>query len=121
MEKRYAGLKAELKTRPKELTRLDQWLFVAVNTAKSILDNNGKAHLDRIEMLAKCGSTRELQYEFDRIQGEFGREGFSRRHSPVYQYLCSLTAQFPDQRLSEGDRELILQYAAFGSYLLYEL
>ena len=35
----YIDIKTILEMRPKELTNLDQWLFVVVNTAKSIIDN----------------------------------------------------------------------------------
>ena len=33
----YTGIKEKLKAKPKKLTDLDQWLFVVVNTAKSII------------------------------------------------------------------------------------
>ena len=121
MEELYAKIKADLKARPKELTSLDQWLFVVVNTAKSIIGNTCKDSLDMVEKLANCDSSSQMQYEFDRIQGKFGREGFSQRYSPNYLYLCSLTANFPNQMLSDRDRKLIKQYSAFKTYLLYEL
>ena len=121
MEELYAKMKAELKARPKELTSLDQWLFVVVNAAKSIIDNTCKERLDMVKKFADCGSTSQIQYKFDRIQGEFGREGFSQRYSPNYLYLCSLVANFPNQALSSKDQELILQYGVFKTYLLYEL
>ena len=38
----YIDIKTILEMRPKELTNLDQWLFVVVNTAKSIIDNTSK-------------------------------------------------------------------------------
>lgn len=38
----YIKIKAVLKHKPKGLSNLDQWLFVAVNTAKSIIDNTSK-------------------------------------------------------------------------------
>ena len=121
MEELYAKMKTELKDRPKELTSLDQWLFVVVNTAKSIIDNTSKDRLDEVERLADCDSTSQIQYEFDQIQGKFGREGFSQRYSPNYLYLCSLVANFPNQTLTGKDRELIIQYGTVGTYLLYEL
>lgn len=121
MEELYAKMKTELKARPKELTNLNQWLFVVVNTAKSIIDNTSKDCLDMVEKLADCDSTSQIQYEFDRIQGKFGREGFSQRYSPNYLYLCSLVANFPNQTLSSKDRELIIRYGMFKTYLLYEL
>ena len=121
MEKLYVKMKTELKTRPMELTSLDQWLFVVVNTAKSIIDNTDKDGLNMVEKLSDCDSTSQIQYEFDKIQGKFGREGFSQRYSPNYIYLCSLVANFPDKTLSSKEQELIIQYGMFKNYLLYEL
>ena len=117
----YIKIKAVLKHKPKELSNLDQWLFVAVNTAKSIIDNTSKSNLGDVMKLSECNSTTQIQHEFDIIQGKFGREGFSQRHSPVYIYLCSLVANYPNQELSNEDRELIKQYNAVETYLLYEI
>ena len=113
--------KTTLRNKPKELSSLDQWLFVAVNTAKSIIDNASKSNLGDVMKLSECNSTSQLQYEFDVIQGKFGREGFSQRYSPAYLYLCSLVANFPEQELSNMDKELIRQYSTFETYLLYEI
>ncbi|MDE5583562.1 MAG: hypothetical protein K2J08_07650 [Ruminococcus sp.] len=121
MEELYAGMKTELKTRPKKLTSLDKWLFVVVNTAKSIIDNTSKDHLNIVDNLADCDSTSQIQYEFDKIQGRFGREGFSQRYSPDYIYLCSLVADFPNQTISVKEQKLIIQYSTLKNYLLYEL
>jgi len=41
----YVNIKAELKAKPQKLTNLHQWLFVAVNTAKSIIDNTSKSNI----------------------------------------------------------------------------
>ena len=71
--------------------------------------------------LSERNSTSQIQHEFDIIQGKFGREGFSQRYSPVYLYLCSLVANFPDQELSDKDQELIRKYSIFKTYLLYEI
>ena len=117
----YVNIKAELKAKPKKLTNLDQWLFVAVNTAKSIIDNTSKNNLNNVVRLSDCNSTSQIQHEFDIIQGIFGREGFSQRYSPVYLYLCSLVANFPNQELSNKDKELIRQYCTVETYLLYEI
>ncbi len=117
----YIKIKAVLKHKPKGLSNLDQWLFVAVNTAKSIIDNTSKNNLGDVMKLSECNSTSQIQHEFDIIQGKFGREGFSKRYSPVYLYLCSLVANFPDQELSDKDKELIRQYSIIETYLLYEI
>ena len=117
----YCIVKTALKNRPKELSNLDQWLFVTVNTAKSIIDNTSKNNLDNVVKLYDCNSTSQIQHEFDIIQGKFGREGFSQRYSPVYIYLCSLMANFPNQELSNKDKELIMQYSTVETYLLYEI
>ena len=117
----YTSIKEKLKAKPKKLTDLDQWLFVVVNTAKSIIDNTSKNNLDNVVQLFDCNSTSQIQHEFDIIQGKFGREGFSQRYSPVYIYLCSLMANFPTQELSNKDKELIMQYSTVETYLLYEI
>ena len=117
----YIKIKAVLKHKPKELSNLDQWLFVAVNTAKSIIDNTSKNNLGDVMKLSECKSTSQIQHEFDIIQGKFGREGFTQRYSPVYIYLCSLMANFPNQELSNKDKELIMQYSTVETYLLYEI
>lgn len=117
----YVALKAELKAKPPKLTNLDQWLFVTVNTAKSIIDNTSKRNLGDVLKLCACERTGQLQHAFDIIQGKFGRDGFSQRYSPAYLYLCSLVANFPDQELSDRDKELIRQYSAVDTYLLYEI
>ena len=117
----YTSIKEKLKAKPKKLSDLDQWLFVVVNTAKSIIDNTSKNNLDNVVKLYDCNSTSQIQHEFDIIQGKFGREGFSQRYSPVYIYLCSLVANFPNQELSNKDKELIMQYSTVETYLLYEI
>lgn len=117
----YVKIKTVLETKPKELTNLDQWLFVVVNTAKSIIDNTSKNNLDILIKLADCNNTSQIQQEFDIIQGKFGRENFSQRYSPNYLYLCSLVANYPNQVLSDTDKELIKQYNAVKTYLLYEI
>lgn len=117
----YTSIKEKLKAKPKKLTDLDQWLFVVVNTAKSIIDNTSKNNLDNVVKLYDCNSTSQIQHEFDIIQGKFGREGFSQRYSPVYIYLCSLVANFPNQELSNKDKELIMQYSTVETYLLHEI
>ena len=117
----YIDIKTILEIRPKELTNLDQWLFVVVNTAKSIIDNTSKDSVSIVMKLADCISSSQIQQEFDVIQGRFGRENFSQRYSPNYLYLCSLVANYPDQELSNKDRELIRQYNTVETYLLYEI
>ena len=117
----YTSIKEKLKAKPKKLTDLDQWLFVVVNTAKSIIDNTSKNNLDNVVKLYDCNSTSQIQHEFDIIQGKFGREGFSQRYSPVYIYLCSLVANYSNEELSNEDRKLIKQYNAVETYLLYEI
>lgn len=117
----YVKIKAVLRNKPKELSNLEQWLFVAVNTAKSIIDNTSKNNLGDVIKLSECNNTSQIQHEFDIIQGKFGRDGFSQRYSPVYLYLCSLVANYPNQELSNEDRELIKQYSVVETYLLYEI
>ena len=63
----YTGIKEKLKAKPKKLTDLDQWLFVVVNTAKSIIDNTSKNNLGDVMKLSECKSTSQIQHEFDII------------------------------------------------------
>ncbi len=120
-DEKYNKIKTELEGRPKQLINLEQWLYVVINTAKSIIDNTSKNDLDIVKKFANCNNTSQIQYEFDIIQGKFGRESFSQRYSPNYFYLCSLVANFPNQELSDKERELIRQYSIVNTYLLYEL
>lgn len=120
-DKIYVEIKKELKSRPRQLTNLEQWLFIVVNTAKSMIDNTSKNNLNIVMKFAECNSTSQIQHEFDIIQGKFGREGFSYRYSPNYLYLCSLVANYSNQELSNKDKELVRQYSAVETYLLYEL
>lgn len=97
----HIKIEAVLKHKPKGLSNLDQWLFVAVNTAKSIIDNTSKNNLGDVMKLSECNSTSQIQHEFDIIQGK--------------------VANFPDQELSDKDKELIRQYSIIETYLLYEI
>ena len=63
----YIDIKTILEMRPKELTNLDQWLFVVVNTAKSIIDNTSKDRVSIVMKLADCISSSQIQQEFDVI------------------------------------------------------
>lgn len=117
----HAELITVLKEKPKQLTDLEQWLYVTVNTAKAIIDNYDKNALNAVSALAECSSAAELQQRFDIIQGKFGRGNFSERHSPDYIYLCSLVADFPDRELTDADRETIGRFCKINSYLLYEI
>lgn len=38
----YTKIKTELQAKPKQLTDMEQWLFVTVNTAIAMVDNNKK-------------------------------------------------------------------------------
>ena len=72
----YCIIKTALNNKPKEPSNLDQWLFAAVNTAKSIIDNTSKNNLGDVMKLSERNSTSQIQHEFDIIQGKFGREVF---------------------------------------------
>lgn len=117
----YNKIKTELQSRPKQLTDMEQWLFVTVNTAKAMIDNTSKKDIGIVTEFAECESVSQIQQRFDVLQGKFGREGFSERHSRVYIYLCSLVAGFPDREITDKERLLIKEYYMLDSYLLYEL
>ena len=117
----YTKMKAELQSKPKQLTDIEQWLFVTVNTAKAMVDNTSKKDVSIVLKFAEFESVSQIQQEFDVLQGKFGREGFSKRHSPDYSYLCSLVAGFPNQAITDKEQSSIRKYYMEDSYLLYEL
>lgn len=117
----FERIKAKLGGKPKTLNDTKEWLFVAVNTARAMIDNADKADLAAAERFAECRTVSELQRNFDAVQGIYGRERFSYRNSPEYRYLCSLTAFFPEKELSDDDRRYIMQICGYDRYLLYEI
>ncbi|WP_338754702.1 hypothetical protein [Leuconostoc mesenteroides] len=122
MQKEYhEQIRIKLRQRPQQLIDLDQWLFVTINTAKSLIDNTDKTQFVYLKNIANCDTTRDIQQFFDRIQGKFGNRNFSQRHSPKYLYLCSLVANFPQKILSSKDKQLISLFIANDKYLLYEI
>ncbi len=120
MDKDMFGAAQEvLAQRPQKLTDRKMWLFVAVNTARALIAAVSKDELSK-DRFTDCGCVSELQYNFDMIQGIYGRR-FSSKKNPVYNYLCSLVAFFPDGDLSDDDRRLITEYNSEDRYLLYEM
>lgn len=117
----YLKIKSMIKSRPKQLIDLEDWLYVVINTSKSIIDNTSKKDLDEILDFIHCETTSQIQLKFDTIQGKFGKDNFSQRYSPKYIYLCSLVANFSDKEISEKERELIKKYSMCNTYLLYEI
>ena len=101
------------------LDSLEDWLFVAVNTMKAIVTNSAKGQEPVVLKAAECKNTSEVQRFYDRIQGMYGREGFSYRNHPKYYYLSSLIAIFPAKELSDDDREFIRKCYEAEEYLLY--
>ncbi|ARN93903.1 hypothetical protein AZI11_13275 (plasmid) [Levilactobacillus brevis] len=110
--------KEKLSYRPNKLTDLNQWLFVTINTAKSMID---KSQFSYLKMFVHCDTTSDIQQLFDKIQGKFGQNSFSQRHSSRYLYLCSLVANFPQINLSSEDKQLIRYFITSDTYLLYEI
>lgn len=122
MQKEYhEQIKIKLRQRPQQLIDLAQWLFVTINTAKSLIDNTDKTQFVYLKNFANCDTTRDIQQFFDRIQGKFGNRNFSQRHNPKYLYLCSLVANFPQKILSSKDKQLISLFTDNDKYLLYEI
>jgi len=117
----FETIKAELYKRPKKITFLDNWLFITINTAKSIIDNTAKSKFNYLNEFTKCNTTKDVQQVFDTIQGKFGSKNFSQRHSYNYRYLCSLVAEFSKMDISEKSKKLIDHFIAYDKYLLYEL
>lgn len=117
----YLKIKSKLKSKPKQLTDLEEWLYVVINTSKSIIDNTSKKDLDEISDFINCETTRQIQLKFDTIQEKYGNENFSQRYSQKYIYLCSLVANFSDKELSKKESELIKKYSMCNTYLLYDI
>ena len=116
----YTKIKTELQSRPKQLTDIEQWLFITVNTAKAMVDNTSKKDVGMVLKFAECESVSQIQQEFDVLQGKFGRDGFSKRRSPTFIYLCSLVAGFPN-KIADIERALVEKYYMVDTYLLYEI
>lgn len=117
----YTKIGIALQSKPKQLTDIEQWLFVTVNTAKAMVDNTSKKDVGMVLKFTECESISQIQQEFDVLQGKFGRNGFSKRHSPTYIYLCSLVAGFPNQEITDRERALVEKYYMIDTYLLYEI
>ena len=99
----------------------DEWIFVVINTMKAIIDNSCKEDVSFVGRAADCHTTMELQAMYDTIQGKYGREGFSYRNNPKYYYLSSLVARYPNEELTDKDREKIERYCEVEVYLLYNI
>lgn len=122
MENNYfKKVKIELEDRPHKIRILSQWLFITLNTAKSIIDNSNKEQLNYLKKFVNCTTTSEFQQLFDTIQGQFGNHHFSQKHGSNYKYLCSLVADFPVTTLTSADHESINAFLNVNQYLLYEL
>lgn len=117
----FESTREELVHHPNQLTDLNQWLFVTVNTAKSMIDNTDKAQFPYLKKFFSCDTTEDIQQLFDKVQGKFGQNNFSQRHSLRYLYLCSLVANFPRTNLSNKDKQLISCFITNDQYLLYEI
>ncbi|GEB07145.1 hypothetical protein LBR03_20320 [Levilactobacillus brevis] len=100
---------------------MNQWLFVTINTAKSMIDNTDKSKSSYLKKFVSCNTTDDIQQLFDKVQGKFGQTNFSQRHSLRYLYLCSLVADFPQTNLSSEDKQLISCFITNDQYLLYEI
>ena len=117
----YENVKERLKAHPVSVDSMDDWLFIAINTMKAIVDNSKKDETEVVLKTTSSEDTTQIQQFYDMIQGRFGRDNFSYRNSPSYYYLSSLVARFPKQILSDEDREKIKVYYEEGRFLLYEI
>ena len=117
----YDEVLKQLKDHPAQIEDLEEWLFVTINTMKAIVMSSAKGQEQIVLDAIKCGSTQEIQQIYDRIQGLYGREGFSYRNHPNYYYLSSLVARYSEQELTEADKNRIRDYYNTDVYLLYEI
>lgn len=115
----YEDVLNKVQTHVEKLDSLEDWLFVAINTMKAIVTNSAKGQEPVVLKAAECKNTSEVQWFYDRIQGMYGREGFSYRNHPKYYYLSSLIAFFSAKELSDDDREFIRKCYEAEEYLLY--
>ena len=116
----FSDVLQQLEQRPDRLSDIRLWLFVAVNTARALIDSTDKQALEN-PVFTDCKSVSEIQYGFDMIQGRYGRDGFSYRNAPSYYYLSSLVARFPKAQLSGADHDKIREYYEHDIFLLYEV
>lgn len=119
--KNFENVKIKLKKRPNKIFSLNQWLFITVNTAKSIIDNSDKTQFEYLKNFVLCKTTSEIQHLFDTIQGKFGDFRFSQRNNPNYLHLCSLVANFPETLLTDDVQDSIKIFLDINQYLIYEL
>ena len=117
----FEKITKKLKTHPASLDSMDEWLFVAVNTMKAIVDNSKREDILVVLDVSTAKDTAEVKRFFDMIQGRYAREGFSFRNSPSYNYLCSLVARFDERSLNDENRDSIKSYYEENRYLLYEI
>ncbi|MCT4387783.1 hypothetical protein EFN46_06095 [Leuconostoc pseudomesenteroides] len=122
MENKYfENVKIKLKERPNKILSLNQWLFITINPAKSVVDNSDKTQFEYLKNFMLCKTTSEIQHLFDTIQDKFGDSRFSQRNNPNYLYLCSLVANFPKTLLTDDEQETINTFLGINQYLIYEL
>lgn len=115
----YERMLEKIREHVAALDSLEEWLFVAVNTMKAIVTNSAKGQEQVVLKALECETTQEMQQLYDRIQGMYGREGFSYRNHPNYYYLSSLVARFPERKLTDEDKVRIREFYATEDYLLY--
>jgi hypothetical protein len=115
----FSDVLQQLEQRPDRLSDIRLWLFVAVNTARALIDSTDKQALENA-VFTDCKSVSEIQYGFDMIQGRYGRK-FRSSTDARYNYLCSLVAFFSDRELTQEELVLAQQYNKVDKYLIYEL
>ncbi|WP_373740527.1 hypothetical protein [Neisseria sp.] len=118
-EQHYLSLKAQLKPRPKQLEKQEDWLFVLGNTMRAMIENTDKGRLGCLDEIPEKRTSRELKLAFDFCQGRFGGDGFSYRRHPRYAYLSGLVATFPEFELSRANRAYLKEITDYDRYLLY--
>lgn len=117
----YEDIKEKLAIRPATLEDVRDWLFVTLNTAKAMIETVNRSQFQELDACLDCQCVQELQLLFDSFQGKFGGASFSQRRSPIYLYLCSLVALFPNQTIGDEERQYMKSVLAVSSYLLYDL
>lgn len=91
----YERMLEKIREHMAALDSLEEWLFVAVNTMKAIVTNSAKGQEQVVLKALERETTQEMQQLYDKVQGLYGREGFSYRNHPNYYYLSSPMAHNP--------------------------
>ncbi len=117
----YEDILNKLNEKSYEIFDAEQWLFVTINTAAAIIYSTQKNQISYLEHFKECKTVSEVQRVYDTIQGRFGSDGFKMRKHPVYNYLSSIVAFYPECEISEDVFYEISEYVNDNRFFLYDM